>query len=64
MLESAWMRPHPVRTWREWFYESFLRGGYFSIRPLPSTEAERDLDGQQEQPPPKDAIRLDLNERD
>ena len=64
MLNSLQMRPNPVRTWREWFFESFLRGGYFSIRPLPRTETERELDGQQKKPLPKDATRLDLGQRD
>jgi hypothetical protein len=63
MLNSYSMRPNPVRTWREWFFETFLRGGFFSIRALPKSRAERELEAQ-EKPFPKDATRLNLGERD
>ncbi len=58
------MRPARVRTWREWFREMFLRGGYFSIRPLPTTQAERDLASERKTRLPKDATRLNLERRD
>jgi hypothetical protein len=56
------MRPKPVRTWREWFFESFVRGGFFSIRPLPKTQAEDELEGERKEPLPKGATRLDLEQ--
>jgi hypothetical protein len=57
------MRPARFRTWREWFNESFLRGGYFSIRPLPTTQAEREQAGQRVTKP-KSMTRLNLDRSD
>jgi hypothetical protein len=54
------MRPNRVRTWRELFAEMFLRGGLFSLRPLPKTDAERELESEQVKPLPEDATRLNL----
>lgn len=54
------MRPNRVRTWRDWLFETFGRGGYFSLRPLPTTEAER-LQQVNEAAPPKDITRLNLD---
>jgi len=53
------MRPDRVRTWREWLFETFGRGGYFSLRPLPMTEAERQQLA--ENAAPKDVTRLHLD---
>jgi hypothetical protein len=58
------MRPARFRTWREWFTESFLRGGYFSIRPLPTTQAEREQADERSARVPKDATRLNLDDSD
>jgi hypothetical protein len=49
------------RTWREWFFETFGRGGYFSLRPMPKTEAERQLQADKNATPPKDLTRLNLD---
>jgi hypothetical protein len=55
----------PVRThnWREWFVETFLRGGLFSIRPLPTTDAERRLaaDEQDRKSRGKETTRLNID---
>jgi hypothetical protein len=39
-------------------FETFGRGGYFSLRPLPTTEAERNQ--RTEPAPPKDITRLNI----
>jgi len=54
------MRPNRVRTWREWLFETFGRGGYFSLRPMPMTEAERRQQAEHAAPP-KDVTRLNLD---
>ena len=54
------MRPNRVRTWREWLFETFGRGGYFSLRPMPMTEAERQQQAENAAPP-KDVTRLNLD---
>jgi len=48
------------RTWREWFFETFGRGGYFSLRAMPTTEAERQQQAEKAMPP-KDVTRLNLD---
>jgi hypothetical protein len=55
------MRPSQVRTWRELFWEMFGRGGLFSLRPLPTTDAERQLIDHPEAIQPKDLTRLNLD---
>jgi hypothetical protein len=56
------MRPNRVRTWREWLFETFGRGGYFSVRAMPTTEAERlQAEGAT---PPKGVTRLNLDADD
>ena len=45
------MRLARVRTWREWLFESLGRGGYFSMGPLPTTEAERNERTKPPEPP-------------
>ena len=54
------MRPARVRTWRDWLFETFGRGGYFSLRRLPLTDAERQQKAANE-PAPKDITRLNLD---
>ena len=54
------MHPNRVRTWREWLFETFGRGGYFSLRPLPLTEAERQQLAENAAPQ-KDVTRLNLD---
>jgi hypothetical protein len=49
-----------MRTWREWLYQTFVRHGYFAVRPLPSTEAER-REAAEGAAPPKDITKLNLN---
>jgi len=63
MLDSRSMRPERVRTWREWLFETFGRGGYFSLRPLPMNEAEQEQ-AAEKNVPPKDITRLNLDETD
>jgi hypothetical protein len=49
-----------ARTWHEWLYQTFVRHGYFAVRPLPSTEAERQ-EGVENTAPPKDITKLNLD---
>ena len=55
------IRPAGVRTWREWFFETFIRGGPFSIRLLPTNQAERQQQAEQKITPPEEITRLNLN---
>jgi len=48
------------RTWRAWFFETFGRGGYFALRPMPTTEAERQQQAEKAMPP-KYVTRLNLD---
>jgi len=54
------MQLNRVRTWREWLFETFGKGGYFSLRPMPTTQAERRQQAEN-QAPPEDITRLDLD---
>ena len=49
-----------MRTWREWLYQTFVRHGYFSVRPLPATEAE-EREGSDRRVAPRDITRLNLD---
>jgi hypothetical protein len=49
-----------VFRWREWLFERFGRGGYFSLRPLPMTEAERKQNAESHATP-ADITRLNLD---
>ena len=49
-----------MRTLREWFHETFVKGGYFSLRPLPTTKAER-AEAAHRLPPEKEITRLNLD---
>jgi hypothetical protein len=60
VLDSAFMSLGRVRNWREWLFETFGRGGYFSLRRLPMNEAER-KQAAEENIPPKDITRLNLD---
>ena len=55
------MRLRPVRTWRDWVFETFGRGGYFSLRPLPMTDAERGLEAERPTTP-RNVTRLNLDD--
>jgi hypothetical protein len=55
------MQPNRVRTWRAWLFETFGRGGYFSLRPLPLSDAERQQQQAESQPPPADMTRLNID---
>ena len=50
-----------MRNWREWFYQTFVRHGYFSVRPLPTTEAERLEASTHVVQPTADLTRLNLD---
>ena len=54
------MHPNRVRTWREWLFETFGRGGYFSLRPMPMTDAEREQQAEKATPP-SDVTQLNLD---
>ena len=54
------MRPARVRTWREWLFETLAWGGYLSLRPLPTTEAERN-ERTKPPEPPEDITRLNID---
>jgi hypothetical protein len=49
-----------IRNVREWFHETFVRGGYFSLRPLPTTNAER-AEAAKSIQPEKNITRLNLD---
>jgi hypothetical protein len=49
-----------ARRWREWLRDTFIRGGYFSLRPLPTTEAERREAAEAARPSDTTITRLDL----
>lgn len=50
-----------VRVWKAFVFEFFGRQGYFSLRPLPVSDAER-REHATEQRPPQDITRLNLDE--
>ncbi len=53
------MRPGRVRSWDDWFHEVFLRGGLFSLRRMPKTAAEVNLEAAA-LAPPRGLTRLNL----
>jgi hypothetical protein len=55
------VRRERVRNWGEWLFEVFGRGGYFSLRPLPMNDAEREQ-AVEKHTPPNDITRLNLEE--
>lgn len=55
------MRPNRVRTWGDWFWEVFMRGGLFSLRRMPTSSAERELEAERVSSP-RDLTKLHLND--
>jgi len=55
------MPPGRVRTWGDWFYEVFMRGGLFSLRRLPISHAERQEEAERKVMPPENITKLNLN---